>query len=72
MKRKLKFENHENCLKATRLENKRNHLEKIKLAQIYLKSQKEFTKNKKLILQRQHRFKNERHNVFPEVPMMIK
>ena len=32
MKRKLKFENHENCLKATRLENKRNHLEKIKLA----------------------------------------
>ena len=29
-KRKLKFENYKNCLKPTQLENKINHLEKIK------------------------------------------
>ena len=29
IKRKLKFENYENCLEATQLENKINHLEKI-------------------------------------------
>ena len=28
IKRKLKFENYENCLEATQLENKINHLEK--------------------------------------------
>ena len=28
IKRKLKFENYENCLGATQLENKINHLEK--------------------------------------------
>ena len=28
MKRKLKFENYKNCLEATQLENKINHLEK--------------------------------------------
>ena len=27
-KRKLKFENYENCLESTQLENKINHLEK--------------------------------------------
>ena len=31
IKRKLKFENYENCLKATQLENKINHLEKSKI-----------------------------------------
>ena len=30
-KRKLKFENYKNCLEATRLENKINHLEKNQL-----------------------------------------
>ena len=30
MKRKLKFENYKNCLEATQLENKINHLEKYK------------------------------------------
>ena len=29
--RKLKFENYENCLDATQLKNKMNHLENIKL-----------------------------------------
>ena len=28
IKRKLKYENHKNCLEATQLENKINHLEK--------------------------------------------
>ena len=28
IKRKLQLENHENCLEATQLENKINHLEK--------------------------------------------
>ena len=38
IKRKLKFENYENCLGATQLENKINHLEKkIKLTEILLK-----------------------------------
>ena len=32
IKRKLKFENYKNCLEATQLENKTNHLGKIKLA----------------------------------------
>ena len=31
IKRKLKFKNYENCLKATKLENKINHLEKNKI-----------------------------------------
>ena len=38
MKRKLKFENYKNCLEATRLENKINYLEKIKLTYIVLKN----------------------------------
>ena len=31
IKTKLKFENYKSCLEATQLENKINHLEKIKL-----------------------------------------
>ena len=31
IKRKLTFENYKNCLETTQLENKINHLEKIKL-----------------------------------------
>ena len=37
IKRKLKFENFENCLEATQLENKINHVEKMKLTYIFLK-----------------------------------
>ena len=33
---KSKFENYENCVEATQLENKINHLKKIKLTQIVL------------------------------------
>ena len=38
IKRKLKFENNKNCLESTQLENRINHLEKIKLTQIVLKN----------------------------------
>ena len=31
IKRKLKFEDYKNCLEAAQIENKINHLEKIKL-----------------------------------------
>ena len=37
IKRKLKFENHENCLQATQLDNKINYLKKVNLTQIVLK-----------------------------------
>ena len=37
IKRKLKFDNYKNCLEATQLENKTDHLEKIKLTSIVLK-----------------------------------
>ena len=38
--RKLKFENYENCLDATQLKNKMNHLENIKLTQVVSKKPK--------------------------------
>ena len=31
IKKKIKFENHKNCLEATRPENKKKYLEKMKL-----------------------------------------
>ena len=37
IKRKLKFENYKTCLVATQIENKVNHLKKIKLIKIVLK-----------------------------------
>ena len=37
IKRKLKFENYKNCLKATQLDNRMNHLEEMKLTQVVLK-----------------------------------
>ena len=37
-KRKLKFKNYKNCLEATQLENKINHLNKINLTYIVLKT----------------------------------
>ena len=42
IKRKLKFENYKNCLEATHLENKINHLEK---NQIAIDSLKKIIKN---------------------------
>ena len=67
IKRKLKFENYKNCLEATQLENKVNHIEKNK---IYIdrikKNHKEFIKKQKSILKTQQIFKSERHNVFTE------
>ena len=42
IKRKLKFEDYKNCLKATRIENKMNYTEKIK---INIDNLKQVTKN---------------------------
>ena len=40
IKRKLKFEDYKNCLEAAQIENKINHLEKMKLMRIVLKKMK--------------------------------
>ena len=58
IKRKLKFEDHKNCLEVTQLENKINHLEKNQididsLFFCYKRQHKEFMKNNKLILKTQ-------------------
>ena len=46
IKRKLKFENYKNCLEATQLENKINHLEKNKINRDSInKNHKEFIRN---------------------------
>ena len=48
MKRRLKFEDYKNCLKAIQLENKMNHLEKNKIDVDSLKEDhKEFIKKQK-------------------------
>ena len=60
MKRKFKFENYENCLEATQLENKINYSEKNKTD---IDTIKEFIKSYKSILKIQRRFKSERDNV---------
>ena len=65
IKRKLKFENYKNCLEVTQLENKINHLKKLKLWKKVLKKMiKKFMKNNKLVIKTQQRFKSERHHVF--------
>ena len=65
IKRKLNFENYKNCLEASHLENKINHLEKNEIdVKSLKKDHKEFIKNNKLILKTQQRFKSERHNAF--------
>ena len=64
IKRRFKCENYKNCLEATQLENKLNHLEKNKIDIDSLKENyKQFIKNNKSILKTQQRFKNEMHNV---------
>ena len=67
IKRKLKFKIYKNCLEATQLENKINHLKKTKIDTQSLKIDlKEFIRNNKLVLKTQQRLKSERHNVFTE------
>ena len=60
LKRKLSFENYENCLEGTQFDNKKNILEKHEVNVDY----KELIKNNKLILKTQQRFKSKRHIVF--------
>ena len=59
---------YKNCLEATQLENKINHIEKNKINIdsffCYKKKHQKFII--KIILQTQQRFKSERHNVFTE------
>ena len=57
----LQFRDYEKCLKASQIVNKKYYLEK---KGIDVDSLKEITKNKKVILKTQQRFKSERHNVF--------
>ena len=67
MKRKLRSQDHKNCLEAAQIKNKINHLEKNKFDVDSLKEdQKEFIKNNKLILKTQQRFRSEKHNVITE------
>ena len=67
LQKKIKFKNYQNYLEATQLKNKVNHLEKNEIdVGCPEKDHKEFIKNNKLIPKTQQRFRNERHNVFPE------
>ena len=63
IKRKLKFQDHKNCLEAAQIENKINHSEKNK---INVDKKNNNNKNNKLISKTQQRFKRERHNVLTE------
>ena len=66
IKRKLKFQDYRNCLRAAKIENKINYLEKEKFdLDNHKEGQREFVKNK-LRLKTQQGFKSERHNVFTE------
>ena len=56
---KLKLGNHRNCLEATKLENKINHLENNKINIDSLKEDSRIHKTEK-------RLKSESHNVFTE------
>ena len=67
IKRKLKFENYNNCLEATQLDNKIKYLEKSKInIDSIKKNHKKFIRNSKLILKTQQRYKNERRSIFTE------
>ena len=66
LKRKLKFQDYKNCIKASQIRNIVNHLEKKGINVDSLKEdKKEFIKNR-LILKTQQKFKSERHTVFTE------
>ena len=62
----LKFENYKNCLEATQLQNKINHLEKTKINIDSLKNHKQFKTNNKSILKHIKKFKSERHHAITE------
>ena len=62
IRRKLKFEDYENWLAATQIENTINQLEKNKPNVNSLR----IRKNNRLILKSQQRFKSKKHNVFTE------
>ena len=62
IRRKLKFEDYENWLAATQIENTINQQEKNKPNVNSLR----IHKNNKLILKSQQRFKSKKHNVFTE------
>ena len=67
IKIKLKIENYKNCVEATQLKNKTNHLEKNQVDTDSLnKNHKEFIRNNKSILKTQQRPKSERCNAFTE------
>ena len=54
MKIKIKFKDYKNCLEATKLENKINHIEKNKIkVDSFKEDHKEFIKNNKPILKTQ-------------------
>ena len=66
-KRKLKFEDHENCFEATQLDNKKHYLEKNEISVEGLEKGHKELKNKqnnKLMLKTQQIFKSERHIYF--------
>ena len=54
--KKIKFENYENCLEATQLDNKIKYIDRNK---INIDSFEEFIRNNKSILKTQQRFKIE-------------
>ena len=66
-KRKLKFEDHENCFEATQLDNKKHYLEKNEISvEVLEKGHKELKnkQNNKLMLKTQQIFKSERYIYF--------
>ena len=66
LKRKLKFQDYKNCIKASQIRNIVNHLEKKGInVDSLTEDKKEFIKNR-LILKTQQKFKSERHTVFTE------
>ena len=66
IKRKLKFHDHKNCLRAAQIVRKINYLRNKIDVDNLKEDQKEFIKNNKLILKKQQRFKSENHNIFNE------
>ena len=69
VKRKLKFQDYKNFLKASQIVNTVNYLE-IKGIDVYsFKDDKKEFINNELLLKSQQRFKCERHNVFAEMMM---
>ena len=68
IKRKLKFIDYENCLKATQPENKINQLVKVRLTpENFRESRNEFIKTNRLILKTYQRFKIERNHFTEEI-----